>query len=72
MLVRMWKRNFSHSGPAGTYIKWTGEGLSRDLRNISMEEGTCMLLDMEEGYSGALWTMNPMEICWKFEDVMLG
>lgn len=35
------------------YIKWTGEGLSRDLRNISMEEGTCMLLDMEEGYSGA-------------------
>lgn len=23
------------------YIKWTGEGLSRDLRNISMEEGTC-------------------------------
>lgn len=54
------------------YIKWTGEGLSRDLRNISMEEGTCMLLDMEEGYSGALWTMNPMEICWKFEDVMLG
>ena len=54
------------------YIKWTGEGLSRDLRNISMEEGTCMLLDMEEGYSGALWTMNPMEICWKFEHVMLG
>lgn len=53
------------------YIKWTGEGLSRDLRNISMEEGTCMLLDMEEGYSGALWTMNPWKsagnlrmLCW--------
>ena len=54
------------------YIKWTGEGFSRDVRNISMEEGTCMLLDMKEGYSGALWTMNPIEICWKFEDVMLG
>lgn len=54
------------------YIKWTGEGLSKDLRMISMSEGTPMLLDMEEGYSGAVWTMNPMEICWKFEDIVLG
>lgn len=53
------------------YIKWTGEGLSRDLRTISMKEGTWMLLDMEEGYSGALWAMNPIEICWKFEDIVL-
>ena len=54
------------------YIKWTGEGLSRDLRTISMDEGSHMLLDMEEGYSGALWAMNPMEISWKFEDIILG
>lgn len=54
------------------YIKWTGEGLSRDLRTISMDEGSCMFLDMEEGYSGALWAMNPMEISWKFEDIILG
>ena len=53
------------------YIKWTGEGLSKDLRTISMNEGCHMLLDMEEGYSGALWTMNPMEIRWKFEDIIL-
>ena len=53
------------------YIKWTGEGLSRDLRSISMDEGSHMLLDMEEGYSGAVWAMNPMEISWKFEDIIL-
>ena len=53
------------------YIKWTGEGLSRDLRSISMDEGSHMLLDMEEEYSGAVWAMNPMEISWKFEDIIL-
>ena len=53
------------------YIKWTGEGLSRDLRSISMDEGSHMLLDMEEGYSGAVWAMNPMEISWKFDDIIL-
>ena len=54
------------------YIKWTGEGLSRDMRTISMDEGSCMLLDMEDGYSGAVWAMNPMEINWKYEDIILG
>ena len=54
------------------YIKWTGEGLSRDMRTISMDEGSHMLLDMEDGYSGAVWAMNPMEISWKFEDIILG
>ena len=49
------------------YIKWTGEGLSRDMRTISMDEGSHMLLDMEDGYSGAVWAMNPMEINWKYE-----
>ena len=54
------------------YIKWTGEGLSRDMRTISMDEGSHMLLDMEDGYSGAVWAMNPMEINWKYEDIILG
>ncbi len=54
------------------YIKWTGEGLSRDLRTIPMNEGSYMLLNLENGYSGALWSMNPMEISWKFEDIILG
>ena len=33
--------------PVGTfgraYIKWTGEGLSRDLRTISLDEGSYIL-----------------------------
>ena len=37
-----------------------------------MDEGSHMLLDMEDGYSGAVWAMNPMEINWKYEDIILG
>lgn len=51
------------------YIKWTGEGLSRDMRTISMDEGVYMLLDLEKGYSGAVWSMKPMEIRWKLAEV---
>lgn len=54
------------------YIKWTGEGLSRDMRTISMDEGEYSLLDLEPGYSGAVWAMNPMEIRWEHVDVDLG
>lgn len=54
------------------YIKWTGEGLSRDMRTIPMEEGVYQLLDLDEGYSGAVWAMNPMEIRWEYVDVELG
>lgn len=54
------------------YIKWTGEGLSRDMRTISMDEGVYLLLDLEEGYSGAVWSMNPMEIRWEHVEVDLG
>ena len=39
------------------YIKWTGEGLSRDLRTISLEEGS-IYLELEEGYSGAVWSQD--------------
>lgn len=51
------------------YIKWTGEGLSKDMRTISMDEGVYMMLDLDEGYSGAVWSMKPMEIRWEFVDV---
>lgn len=53
------------------YIKWTGEGLSRDMRTICMEEGTHTLLHLEEGYSGALWSMNPVELRWEYAEVDL-
>lgn len=53
------------------YIKWTGEGLSRDLRTIPMDSGCYMLLDLEPGYSGAVWSMEPMEIRWEYTDVTI-
>lgn len=53
------------------YIKWTGEGLSRDLRTIQMESGWHTLLDLEEGYSGAVWSASPLDIRWEHVDVTL-
>lgn len=53
------------------YIKWTGEGLSRDLRTIPMDEGISLILDLEEGYSGAVWSEKPMEISWVYKKVDL-
>ena len=44
------------------YIKWTGEGLSRDLRTIPMEEGSHAFLPVDEGYSSAIWSGSPLEI----------
>ena len=53
------------------YIKWTGEGLSKDLREISMDSGFHMLLEIEQGYSGAVWMAEPHEIQWKYVEVQL-
>ena len=53
------------------YIKWTGQGLSRDLRTIPMEEGTSMMLDLEPGYSAAVWSQDPMELEMQEEEVRL-
>ena len=53
------------------YIKWTGEGLSRDLRTIDMNSGFYTLLDIEQGYSGAVWTADPHEIRWEHVEVKL-
>ena len=53
------------------YIKWTGEGLSRDLRTISLDEGSYILLDLGEDYSGAIWSQDPLELRWEHVDVQL-
>lgn len=53
------------------YIKWTGEGLSRDLRTISMNDEQYTLFDMEPGYSGAVWAADMPELRWEFEEIEL-
>ena len=44
------------------YIKWTGEGFSHDIRTISMDEGSSCLLEVDEGYSAAVWSMDPLNL----------
>ena len=53
------------------YIKWTGQGLSRDMRTIPMDEGASMMLDLEDGYSAAVWSRHPMDIVMKRVEVKL-
>ena len=53
------------------YIKWTGEGLSRDLRTIPMDRGNYMMLEMEPGYSGAVWSRDSLELRFEYEDIIL-
>ena len=53
------------------YIKWTGEGLSRDLRTISMDKGNYIMLDLEPGYSGAIWSRDSLELRFEYEDIIL-
>lgn len=53
------------------YIKWTGEGLSRDLRTISMDDGTYLMLELGEDYSGAVWSRKPLELRWEHAEVQL-
>ena len=53
------------------YIKWTGLGLAQDLREIPMDRGVSMLLSLDEGYSGAVWTEKPMEFEWVYKKMTL-
>lgn len=53
------------------YIKWTGEGLSRDLRTIPMDSGSSFMLELEPGYSGAVWSADPLELRWEHVEVQL-
>ena len=51
------------------YIKWTGEGLARDLRTIPMDKGSYIMLEMEEGYSGAVWSHTPLELRYEHVEI---
>ena len=53
------------------YIKWTGEGLSKDLRKIALDKGSYLMLELEEGYSGAVWSRDPLELRWVHEEIQL-
>lgn len=53
------------------YIKWTGEGLSRDLRTIPMDSGHYIMLELESGYSGAVWSSSILDIRWEHVNVTL-
>lgn len=53
------------------YIKWTGEGFSRSLLTAGEDKGFYKLLEVEEGYSAALWCAVPMDIRWEYEETVL-
>lgn len=53
------------------YIKWTGEGLSKDLRTISMTEGEHQLISLKEGYSTAIWSSFALDLEWKEIEITL-
>lgn len=53
------------------YIKWTGEGLSRNLPSISLEEGWHELFQIAKGYSGAIYGASPLELAWECRDITL-
>ena len=53
------------------YIKWTGEGFSRDLKTIPIERGGYAFLDIDDGYSCAVWAGETPEITVKQVEVSL-
>lgn len=48
------------------YIKWIGDGFSKDLRTIDFKEGWHSLLEVAEGYSGAIWSSRKLEVEWNY------
>lgn len=53
------------------YVKWTGQGLSRNFCTIPMNEGWHTLLEIEPGYSMAVWAKDKMEINKKYVQITL-
>lgn len=53
------------------YIKWTGEGLSRDLRTISLDDGWYELLTVAPGYSAAVYAAVPLTLQWVYEEITI-
>lgn len=44
------------------YIKWTGEGFSKDFRLIDMNNGKHQLIEFASDYSCAVWSMSELKI----------
>ncbi len=42
------------------YVKWTGQGLSQDLRTIAMDRGEYLILPFAPDYTCAVWTRTPV------------
>ena len=53
------------------YIKWTGEGFSRELKTIPMDRGGYAFLDIDQDYSCAVWAGETPEIIVKQVEVSL-
>jgi hypothetical protein len=53
------------------YMKWTGKGFSRDPRTIPMDRGSYAMLEMEPGYSGAVWSEDPLELRWEYLEISI-
>lgn len=53
------------------YIKWTGEGFSRELKTIPMDRGGYAFLDIDRDYSCAVWAGETPEIIVKQVEVSL-
>ena len=53
------------------YVKWTGEGLSKDLRKINLEEGWYELLQIDSGHSMAVYGAKPMAIGRRQKDIRI-
>lgn len=55
-----------------SYLKWTGDGITKDLCSLKMQ-GAASVLPVPEGYSGALWTQQkiPIQCIWlKTKDLL--
>lgn len=51
------------------YIKWTGEGLSRNLCTIPMDEGHYTVFEeLKPGYTGAVWSAEPLKLRWEYRE----
>ena len=68
---------------AGTLSRsfYVGDAVSEEDIHAKYEDGILKLsvpkktpkaVEEKDGYSGAVWAMNPMEINWKYEDIILG
>lgn len=44
------------------YVKWTGEGFSKDFRSIDMTNGKHQLIEVEKDYSCAVWSMSELNV----------